>query len=404
LARLDSLIQAKETQMGSYSGIDLGLSDRRRAYDEADKRYVALAVQVHTARINERIAAEAAAITLIDAAKTAEGPLQAGPSLPQLVMCAVLLGLIVGLSIVATVETLDTRVRTATDASDLLELPVAGIIPRIPSNGGPPNPSALIAHNSPMSPFAESYHFLATEILLDSRASETRSIMVATAKPGQGGTSTICNLAITLAQAGRRVVLIDADLRRPRLHRLFSVPNDLGLADVLRDGASVVACMKTTPVENLALLTAGSRIDNPWALLKSAQLGELIEKLKQVADYVLVDVPSAIVFADAATVASIVDSVLVVVRANESPRGSEFQIKGLLNKANRNILGVVLNDVPPDEVDSCHYYAHYYSSPSLLKHVPRRSHPPLEDEFGWTRDSVSDGDSEGYALDDEGRT
>jgi len=404
LSRLDSLIQARESHMGSFSGIDLGLSERKRAYDEADKRYTAVSAQVHSARLNERIAAEAGAIKLIDEAKTADGPLQVGPSLPQLVLCGILLGLLVGLSIVVAVETLDTRVRTATDAAELLELPVSGIIPRVPANGGPPNPSALISHNSPMSPFAESYHFLATEVLLDSKADETRSIMVATAKPNQGGTSTICNLAITLAQAGRRVVLIDADLRRPSLHKLFRVPNDFGLADVLRDDASMVACMKTTPVENLALMTAGSNIDNPWALLRSARLGRLLEDLKQVADYVLVDVPSAIVFADAATVASIVDSVLVVVRANESPRGSEFQVKGLLDKANANILGVVLNDVPAEEVDSCHYYAHYYSAPSLLKGGPRRPGAPPRDELGWTRDGRADGDSDGYVLDDEGRT
>ena len=94
---------------------------------------------------------------------------------------------------------------------------------------------------------------------------------------------------------------------------------------------------------------------------------QLIDELKSTADYVLVDVPSAIVFADAATVASIVDGVIVVVRANESPRGSEFQIKGLLNRANPNILGVVLNDVPPTDVDSCHYYGQYYAPASPLR-------------------------------------
>lgn len=403
LARLDNLIQGRESQMGAFSDLDFGLSARKRTYEEADKRYAAVAAQVHAARLGERIAAEAGAIKIIDEAKSADGPKQVGPSLPQLILCGILLGLLVGVTIVVAVETLDTRVRTATDAAQLLELPVTGIIPSIPTNGGPPNPSALISHNSPMSPFAESYHFLATEVLLDANAEENRSIMVATAKPNQGGTSTLCNLAITLAQAGRRVVLMDADLRRPSLHKLFRVPNDIGLADVLRDDATVVAAMKTTPIENLALMTAGSNIDNPWALLKSPRLHKLVEEMKQVADYVLVDVPSAIVFADAATVASVVDSVLVVVRANESPRGCEFQVKGLLNKANPNIIGVVLNDVPAEDVDSCHYYAHYYSAPSLLKGTPRRPGPPRE-ELLTTRDSRPDSESDGYVLDDEGRT
>ena len=171
-------------------------------------------------------------------ARDADGPLRAGPSLVQLILSAILLGLVVGLGIVVAVETLDTRVRTATDAAELLELPVTGIIPRIVADGAPRLPSALLTQNLPMSPFAESYRFFATEVLLDARADETRSIMIATAKPNQGGTSTICNLAITLAQAGKRVVLVDADLRRPSLHKLFAVPNDHGLADLLRNGAS----------------------------------------------------------------------------------------------------------------------------------------------------------------------
>jgi len=398
LARLDSLIAERESKMGGYSSVDLGLSSRRRAYDEAARRYETMAAQVHSARINERLAAEAGAIKLIDAARSADGPLRAGPSLIQLVLSAIVLGLVVGLGVVVTVETLDTRVRTATDASELLELPVSGIIPKVPTRTDRPT-SRLITQTSPMSPFAESYRFLATELLLDTREGDIRSIMVATAKPAQGGTSTICNLAVTLAQAGRRVVLIDADLRRPSLHKLFRVPNDFGLADLLRNGATIDKGMKSTFVEGLALITAGTDIHNPWALLRSARLQKLVEELKHVADYVLVDVPSAIVFADAATVASAVDGVLVVVRANEAPRGSEFQIKGLLNKANPNILGVVLTQVAPTDVDSCHYYAHYYSTPNVLDSAQSRRSRPPDERLIAARDAAG-GDEDDYALDD----
>lgn len=404
LARLDSLISEREAKMGAYSGMEAGMAERKRTYDEAEKRYVAVGSQVHSARINERLAAEAGAIKLIDPARTAEGPMHAGPSLVQLVLSAVLLGLIVGLGIVVTVETLDTRVRTSADASELLELPVSGIIPRIPLEGSAARSAPLVTHNSPMSPFAESYRFFATEVLLDTASGEVQSIMVATAKPSQGGTSTICNLAITLAQAGKRVVLIDADLRRPSLHKLFGVPIDHGLAELLRNGARAAECLKATEVENLALVTAGTDIDNPWALLRSARLRQLIDELKRAADYVLVDVPSAIVFADATTVASIVDAIIVVVRANESPRGSEFQIKDLLNKANSNILGVVLNDVPPADVDSCHYYGHYYATPNVLKRSPRGSVAQSEERSVWGHERLADSQVEDYALDDEGRT
>lgn len=403
LLRLDSLIAERESKMGGYSPVEIGLTARKQAYEEAAKRLDTIAGQVHTARINERLAAEANAIKLIDAARSADDPVRAGPSLIQLILSAVVLGLVIGLGIVVTIETLDTRVRTAADASELLELPVSGIIPSIPTNGGGRASSKLITQSAPMSPFAEPYRFLATDILLDTQDRDIRSLMVATAKPAQGGTSTICNLAVTLAQAGRRVVLIDADLRRPSLHRLFRVPNDCGLANLLRNGSTLDKTLRSTFVEGLAVITAGTDIDNPWALLRSAKLGRLIDELKHIADYVLVDVPSAIVFADAATVASVVDGIIVVVRANESPRGSEFQIKGLLNKANRNILGVVLTQVAPDEVDSCHYYARYYATPRLLRSEPRESgRSPREPVV--SADGVSAGAGvDDYALDDEGR-
>ena len=394
--RLGALIRDQESKLGAYSKVDLQLAAKKRDYDEAEKSYMAA-----TARVNERIASESGGIKMIDQAGSADGPLRAGPSLVQLVLSGIVLGLVVGLAVVVAVETLDTRVRTATDAAELLELPVTGVIPSITSDGVPELPSALITQNLPMSPFAESYRFLATEVLLDSRASEMRSIMVATAKPNQGGTSTICNLAITLAQAGKRVVLVDADLRRPSLHKLFAVDMDHGLVDLLRNGHRSAECMKPTGIENLVLITAGSDIDNPWALLRSDRLRLLIEELKNLADYVLIDVPSAIVFADAATVASIVDGVIVVVRANESPRGSEFQIKGLLNRANPNILGVVLNDVPPSDVDSCHYYGHYYASARTRSVRPRRSTTTNDDDLAWVRGAV-DGDSEVDVSDDEG--
>ena len=398
ISRLGNLIQEQESKLGAYSGVDLQLAAKKREYDEAEKSYTTALAQVQAARVNERLASESGAIRMIDSARSADGPLRAGPSLVQLILSAIVLGLVVGLGVVVAVETLDTRVRTATDAAELLELPVTGVIPSISSDGAPRLPSALITQNLPMSPFAESYRFLATEVLLGAGAA--RSIMIATAKPNQGGTSTICNLAITLAQAGRRVVLIDADLRRPSLHKLFAVEMDPGLADMLRNGHRPAECMKTTEIENLAIITAGTSIDNPWALLRSARLGLLIEELKNQVDYVLIDVPSAIVFADAATIASVVDGVIVVVRANESPRGSEFQIKGLLNRANPNILGVVLNDVPPTDVDSCHYYGQYYASASTLPVRSRRSVEGNEDGLVWARDAA-DGGSEDSALDDE---
>lgn len=387
LVRLTSLIKEDEAKVSSYSGLDLKMDSLKRIHDDAKERYSAVAAQLQTARINERISIWTGAIKLVDRARSAAGPMHSGPAGWQIIVSAMILGLLLGSGGVLAVEALDTRVRTADDASDLLQLPVTGVIPSLP--GASARSSAtLVTQSSPMSPFAESYRFLATEVLLDAAPKGVHSIMVATAKPGQGGSSTLCNLAITLAQASRRVVLVDADFRRPSIHLQFSVENDIGLADLLRGTTAAVEALKPTFVTNLEVLTAGTDIDNPWALLRSARMPEVLEELEEYADFVLFDAPSAVVFADAATLATIVDGVIIVTRANQSPRGSETQLKSLLTRANANILGVVLNDVPPSEVDSCHYYANYYATPSLLKAPVQAAR---DDEFTWVQAGLRDG-------------
>lgn len=386
LQRLDVLIAERQTKLGGLGDTALQLADRQRAYDEAEKRYTALLEHAHSARINERISTETGAIKLIDPAQNADGPMHVGPSGAQLIPAAILVGMMLGLGVAMAVESMDRRIKTPGDASSLLELPITGIIPSIPPVGSLSLSPALVTQNAPMSPFAESYRFLATEILLQAPARNIRSVMVATAKPGQGGTSTICNLAITLAQAGRRVVLVDADLRRPSLHELFGVGNEYGLAQLLGNGSAAARALKSTLVDNLLLLTGGEGVANPWALFRSARMPQVLEELQRQADFVLVDTPSAIVFADAATLASVVDGVIVVVRANEAPRGTELQIKELLNHANANILGVVLNDVPSSNVDSCHFYDHYYSRPARPEIAMRDDGLREPKEITWSVD------------------
>jgi capsular exopolysaccharide synthesis family protein len=214
----------------------------------------------------------------------------------------------------------------------------------------------------PSSPHAESYRFLGTDILLSANGDHPyKTLMVATAKPGQGGTSTVCNLAITLAQAGQTVALVDADMHRPSLHRVFELDNEQGLSTVLSNGKLAGDVLQRTEVENLFVMTGGPAPENAWKLLRSAKMKDVIADLSRDFDFVLFDTPSAVVFADAATLASMLDGVLLVVRAHEAPSGSELQVKALLNKTNARIVGVVLNDMPAQQVDSARFYNHYYA-------------------------------------------
>jgi len=291
-----------------------------------------------------------------------ESPAQEGAVKKNLVMlmAALLMSLIGSCGVVLALDFLDTSIRMPIDAERILDAPVTGIVPRL--EGARHTTLPRITHQSPGSPHAESYRFLGTDILLSATGDDPfKTLMVATAKPGQGGTSTICNLAITLAQAGQTVALVDADLRRPSLHQVFELENEEGLSTVLSNGKMAGDVLQRTEVENLYVLTGGPAPENAWKLLRSAKMKDVITDLRRDFDFVLFDTPSAVVFADAATLATMVDGVLLVVRAHEAPSGSELQVKALLNKTQARIVGVVLNDMPAQQVDSARFYSHYYA-------------------------------------------
>lgn len=275
------------------------------------------------------------------------------------------LALVFSVALVVAMDALDNSVRSTLDLEKLLGLPVAGVIPaQLPD----PNRAPRITYLDPLSPVAEAYRLLRTDLLFTAEEHPFKSLMTATGKPGQGSTTTICNLAIALAQAGKRVILVDADLRRPRLHGIFNTKNDVGLTSLLQNEAEIEEALKATEVDNLLLLPSGPLPLNPSELLQSQKMRALHERLKPHTDYILFDSPSAVAFSDASVLASFVDAVLLVVRANNVPRGSELQVKQMLTRARANILGVVLNGVSPDRVDSVHYHYHYY--PVLASRVP----------------------------------
>lgn len=268
-----------------------------------------------------------------------------------------ILAMIFGIALVVALDALDNSIRSVGDVEKLLGLPICGVIPaQLPD----PSRAPRITYLDPLSPVAESYRLLRADLLFTAEDRPFKSLMVATGKPGQGASTTICNLAITLAQAGKRVILVDADLRRPKLHDTFKTKNDVGLTSLLNDECEIEEALKATDVDNLLLLPSGPLPLNPSELLASPKMKALHERLKPHTDFILFDTPSAIAFSDAAVLSSFLDAVLMVIRANHIPRGSEQQVKALLSKAKANIIGVVLNDVNPEHVDSVHYHYHYY--------------------------------------------
>lgn len=214
----------------------------------------------------------------------------------------------------------------------------------------------LISHASPRSPVAEAYRHLYTAIQFSNPDRPLRTLLVTSTNPDEGKSTTLSNLAITMAQANKSVVLVDCDLHRPSLHELFGLRNTQGLTSLILEGALESFPFQESGVANLRLLTSGPLPPNPAALLGSNRMGEIIEQLRVQADYVLFDSPPIIAVTDAAVLASKVDGALLVIMAGRTKRDLAQKAKALLERVNANLIGVVLNNVRYDT--SLHrYYA-----------------------------------------------
>ena len=210
----------------------------------------------------------------------------------------------------------------------------------------PEDRSTLITLSNPRSTISEAFRTLRTNQEFSSLDKPIRSMVVTSASPEEGKSTALANLAVTLAQAGKKVILVDCDLRRPSLHQIFGVRSTPGFTDMMRDDALMnKPPLQETPVANLSLLSSGTLPPNPSELLASRRMSEVIAALQQQADMVLFDAPPIIAVTDAAVLASKVDAVLLVVSAGKTKREHAKKAKALLDKVNAHLIGTILNNV-----------------------------------------------------------
>ncbi len=201
---------------------------------------------------------------------------------------------------------------------------------------------------NPRSPVAEAYRTLRNNVQLSNVDNPVRSLLVSSASQDEGKSTTLANLGVTFAQAGNRVVLVDCDLRRPTLHKLFGVPNDKGLTSMLLADQSAALPLLGTPVEGLRLLPSGPPPPNPSELLGSKRLEAAIARLQEEADLLLFDSPPVLAVSDAAVLARRVDDVLLVVSAGKTKRDQASRARQVFDRTGARILGVVLNNARLD--------------------------------------------------------
>jgi capsular exopolysaccharide synthesis family protein len=208
---------------------------------------------------------------------------------------------------------------------------------------------SLITLTDPTSSVAEAFRTLRTNLEFSSLDNPVKTLVVTSAGPGEGKSTTLANLAISAAQTEKKVCLVDCDLRRPSLHRLFGIANDVGLTSMIRDETLRDAPpVQETQVPGLWLLPSGPLPPNPSELLGSKRMEEVIAKLKEQADMILFDTPPSTVVTDAAVLASKVDGVLLVFSAGRTKRDHAQKAKALMEKVNARLVGVVLNNVRAD--------------------------------------------------------
>ncbi|MFZ3591233.1 CpsD/CapB family tyrosine-protein kinase [Bacillus sp. DJP31] len=214
----------------------------------------------------------------------------------------------------------------------------------------------LVANINPKSPITEQYRLIRNNISFSSVDKVIKSIVVTSAESGDGKSTTAANLAIVLAQNGRKVLLVDGDLRRPTLHYAFFISNIDGITSVLTKDSSLEMAINRTTISNLDILPSGPIPPNPSELLDSQAMNMLMEELKESYDYVIYDSPPILAVTDSQTIASKCDGVVMVIRSGKTHKIRALKAKELLEKAGSQVLGVVINGV---EEKMSGYYGHY---------------------------------------------
>jgi non-specific protein-tyrosine kinase len=206
---------------------------------------------------------------------------------------------------------------------------------------------SLITLTDPRSPASEAYRTLRTNLSFYSLDHPLRTLVVTSPGPNEGKSTTVANLAVTMAQSGRRTILVDCDLRRPKLHELFDLPSSPGLTNLVLDEVSEPP-LKPTSVDNLWLLSSGPTPPNPADLLGTNKVDQVIETLLTKADIILFDVPPVMAASDATILGAKADGVLLIIQAGKTRRDQSERARELLERAKVRLVGVALTNAPKD--------------------------------------------------------
>jgi capsular exopolysaccharide synthesis family protein len=342
--------QSLNVKATEYTILESKLEQSKRFCEILDERIKELNVSEDAGALN---------ISILEAARPAE--IATSPQKARIAATSLILGILFGIGFAAGRERMDWRIRGTEEISAILAVPVLGVVPSM--NGKWKRGD--FAHGrkvqlEPKSSAAEAYRTIRTAIFFGAPKDEARTILVTSPLPDDGKTTMVSNLAIAIAQAGQKTLVIDADFRKPMQHKIFGFDNDgeKGLSNILCGQVSTDEAVKSCETEGLYLLTSGSEVPNPSELLNSETFLKLLEELKGRFERIIIDSPPITPVADGQILAAICDVTILVLRAEKSTRKACQQARDALASVGAHVLGAVVNDVSPRH-SRYGYYSHY---------------------------------------------
>ena len=372
-----------------YNGLKVEIQNKKTLLDSLLRRESETGVEARLKGLRT------SNIRVVDRARVPVRP--SSPNKKRNLILALLLGLGGGVGLAFLFDFLDNSVKTSEDVERYAGLPTLGVVPKFSLEGaskaysygrrlkggkapaqleagkasgeaGPfvaaveksdrPGTIELVPHFFPNSRLAESYRSIRTALLLSSADHPVKTIAITSALPGEGKTVSVANLAVTLAQSGKTVLVVDADLRRPRQHRLFKVKNTYGLTTYLTDSVEIKDVVKPTEIPNLFLVNAGPIPPNPAELLGSEKMTRFIRMMTEECDYILFDLPPMLEISDALVLGSRVDGMVLVVHGDKTSREALKKSREKLDLLKVRTIGVVINNVSMPHHG--YYYKDYY--------------------------------------------
>jgi capsular exopolysaccharide synthesis family protein len=353
-----------------YNTLKLEIDNQKGLLDTLLKRQSETGVQ---ARLQ---GAKTSNITIVDRAMLPKSPYF--PNHFQNILLGIIAGLGLGVGAAVLLNYLDNSVKSPDELYRVTQLPALGVVPKmmaqpkrklLAGKSGNGDGSIALSFADPLnqqrqSDFAEAFNLIRSSVLLSSMDNPPRSILVTSSVPSEGKTTTAINLAISMAQTDKNVLLIDADMRRPQLHRAFRLSNRVGLSKLLSGQARPNQAIQKSSIKGLLVLTSGPVPPNPSELLSGRRIRNLMTGCQKVFDMVIIDSPPALSFADAFHLAVLVDGVILVVEAGETPREVLLRGRQRFDEVHARILGVVLNKAEMQKEDYYYYKGYYHYSSS----------------------------------------